>query len=160
MFGFVDSICLACDNQHMKLIILLILVLAGCAYPTKKESYKFQTSQRGKVAVNIYRTQTAIDSVNPDVPRFYINDTSLGRLTIGGYYRTEVNPGEVSVTYKSSLFGIPFFWNDGEVKFIAVENQAYFLKFSIETFMRLQEFKIVPTANGENEIKGTNLLVN
>lgn len=144
----------------MKLIYILLLLLSGCAYPTKKNSYSFQAAEMGKAVVYLYRTTTSIDSLNPDVPRFYVNGNQLGRLSIGGYYRTEIVPGETSITYRSSLFGIPFPWNGGEVKFTAIENQTYFVKFSIESVMRIQELKVVPNEIGQQEIKETKLLVN
>ncbi len=148
------------DDIEMKAICILLIILSGCAYPSKKSPYSVQVAEKGKAVIYLYRTSTAVDSLNPDVPRFYINGDKLGRLTVGGYYRAEVTPGEVFVTKKGSLFGIPFFWKEGEVKFTALENHTYFVKFSIESIMRIQEFKLVTNTVGEQEIKETMLLVN
>ncbi len=143
----------------MKYIFLGILFLVGCTYPSKKDFYSFQAPEKGKAVVYLYRSNTSIDSLNPDVPRFYVNKSKLGKLSTGGFYRVEVDPGEISLIYKNSLFGIPFFWKSGEVKFVALDNHVYYVKFSIESVMRSVEFKPVPNAIGEQEIKETRLLV-
>jgi len=135
-------------------------MLSGCAYPTRQEVYTSQSLESGKSVVYVYRADTAIDSLNPDVPRFFVNGASIGRLLLGGYYRIVVDPGPVSVTYRTSLFGIPFFWDDGEVKFTAAEGKAYFVKFGVETIMRLNRFELVPDDFGVDEIKSTKHLVN
>ena len=145
----------------MKLsIVLIFIVLSGCAYPTKKGPFVAQSPEKGMSVIYIYRSQTSVDSVNPDVPRFFVNDNSIGRLSIGGYYRVMVPSGKTMVTYRGSLFGIPFFWNSGKVEIMALENQSYFVKFGIESMMRVKKFKLVSDVVGKREIKKTKLLVN
>jgi len=145
----------------MKISIILVLItLSGCAYPTKKESFIAQYPEKGMSVIYLYRSQTSIDSVNPDVPRFFVNDKAIGRLSIGGYYRVVVRPGKSIVTYKDSFFGIPFFWNSGKVEVMALENQSYFVKFGIESILRVEKFELIPDVVGRREIKKTKLLVN
>lgn len=144
----------------MKYFLLISLFLTGCAYPRYTSSYSPQTVNKEKAHVYIYRTKTSIDSMNPDIPRFFVNDKLLGKLGIGGYYFTEVDPGEVDVAYYDSLFGIPMAFHKKHLKFKAESGQKYFVKFSIESVMRITEFKQVPQSQGEVEIESTVLLVN
>lgn len=138
-----------------------LIALSSCAYPTKKGAYIAEPPTQKMAVVYIYRTQTSIHGGNPDVPVFYVNEGRVGKLSIGGYYRVLVNPGEISVTNKGSLFGIPTPWKEGEVKFTAKENMSYYVKYAVEMNPFLTTtFKLVPNSFGENDIKTTKLLVN
>ena len=106
---------------------------------------------------------TSIDSANPDVPRFFVNDKALGKLSIGGYYAESLEPGDVEIAYKDSLFGIPFPWKSQKIHLNAAAGKTYFLKY--ETDFSLLEgktlsFRVVPTVIGECEIRSTQLLEN
>lgn len=144
----------------MKYILLALLFLTGCAFPRLTSNYAPQTVAHEKALVYIYRTKTTIDAANLDIPRFFVNEKQVGKLAIGGYYAEEVTPGDVDVAYDVGLFGIPISWPRYHVKFKAEPGQKYFVKFSIESMMRITEFKQVPQAQGEEEIKSTALLVN
>jgi hypothetical protein len=138
----------------------LFFILAGCAYPKKSDLFKSPERASGKSVLYLYRTKTSIDSLNPDVPTFYINDEKIGKLSLGGYYRIEVKPGPFIVSYRTSLFGIPLFKSPQELKVTAETDQIYYVKFSIESVMRQTELDLVPPSTGETEIKSTRLLVN
>ena len=142
-------------------LVTTLTILSSCAYPTKKSNYIAEPPTKKMAAVYIYRTQTSIHSANPDVPAFFVNDVRVGKLSIGGYYRVLVNPGEISVTNKGSLFGMTTPWKEGEVKFTAKENMSYYVKYAVEMEPFLTTtFKLVPETFGENDIKTTQLLVN
>lgn len=146
----------------MKYIVLMLLVLAGCAYPTKKDAYRPVAPDKGMAVIYLYRTPTSIHSGNPDVPRFYVNDNLIGKLSIGGYYRILVKPGPVKVTNKSSFLGLPLPWSIGGVEFKAEENKTYFVKYAVDMNPIFIDtiFTAVSNSRGEQEITRTQLLVN
>lgn len=144
----------------MKYLLPILIIMVGCAYPKRTTKYSQQTPSSGKAIIYLYRTPTSLDSANPDVPKFYINDIALGKLEIGGYYAQEVEPGEIDVSYHGSLFGIPIPWPSHHVQFVAVSGQKYFVKFSVETLFRITDFRQVSGKQGEEEIQSTVLLVN
>lgn len=143
----------------MKTVLLFLLLLTGCAYPSWSTHYEPTTPLPEKALIYIYRTQTTIDSVNPEIPKFFINGHELGKLVIGGYYVQSVDPGEIEVYYKNSFMGF-YPWKSGTIQLKAQAGQKYFIKFSIESLMRIVSFKIVPAEIGAEEIKSTSLLVN
>lgn len=143
----------------MKYFFPTLLLLIGCATARHTVPYAAQEVPAGKALVYIYRTSdTAVDSINPDPPRMFINDRSLGRLLLGGHYVMEVDPGEVDVVYKQSLFNIPMAWPTKHVKFKAEPNQHYYVKFAIVTIDRVLIFKQVDGLLGQREIRSTHLL--
>lgn len=144
----------------MKYIVLVLLLMSGCAYPKKTTDYAPYNLKTGNAVVYIYRTPTSIDSVNPDVPRFFVNDKLIGKLSIGGYYAEEVAPGKVDVSYRTSLFGIPMPWPTYHVVLKVEAGRKYFVKFSIDGMARYTDFLEVSQSQGEAEIKSTVLLVN
>lgn len=139
---------------------LSIFFLLGCAYPKKTTSFSPVGKVDGKAIIYVYRTDTSVDSANPDIPRFFINDKLLGKLSLGGYYVETVEPGDTEITYKDSLFGIPLPWKGKSIRISTQANQTYYVKFSIETVFRYVDLKLVPNAHGEKEIANTQLLVN
>jgi hypothetical protein len=145
----------------MKFIFLILSIyLVGCAYPKKTEFFRSAESNPEKAVLYIYRTPTSVDSLNPEVPSFYVNGDKIGKLSIGGYYMVLIPPGSVVINYKTPLFGMPLFMSPQELKITAAANQVYFVKFSIESIMRITDLKLVPNHVGEGEIKTTQLLVN
>lgn len=143
----------------IRLILLLLLGLSGCAYPKRTDYFTAAVGSPSKAVVYLYRTQTQIDSLNPDIPTFYINGKKIGRLSLGGYYRVEVDPGPLKLTYRDYLLGIPTWMSPLKVEFTAEANKVYFVKFSIESILRVTRFELVPDPLGEAEIKTTQLLV-
>lgn len=143
----------------MKKILLLAIMITGCAYPKRSSQYQSENLSPEKALIYIYRTPTSIDSLNPEIPKFFINQLTIGKLSIGGYYVQAVDPGEVAISYKDSFVGL-YLWKSGEVKLTAQAGKKYFIKFSIESLMRIVSFKEVPANIGEEEIKSTYLLVN
>jgi hypothetical protein len=144
-------------------MVSFFLVFVGCALPQKTKNYERSQPEPNKAAVYIYRTPTSVDSVNPDVPRFYVNKEELGKLRIGGYYISIVEPGEVLVYYKDSLFSIPLPWKSQEIHFNAIAGQVYFIKYGTDFSLlegKTLTFKVVPLKIGESEILSTQLLVN
>lgn len=146
----------------MKIVILMLLILSGCAYPTKKEAYRAAAPDKGMAVVYLYRTPTTIHGGNPDVPRFYVNDNLIGKLSIGGYYRILVKPGAVKLTNKGSFLGLPLPWSIGGVELTAEENKTYFVKYAVDMNPIFIDtiFTAVSNARGEQEILKTQLLVN
>ena len=125
--------------------------------------YEPSQTAPNKSAVYVYRTSTSVDSANPDIPRFYINDQELGKLKIGGYYSLDIVPGEVSVYYKDSLFGLPLPWKAQEIHFTAVPGEKYFVKYGTDFGLltgKTRTFTLAPKIIGESEISSTQLLKN
>lgn len=143
----------------MRKFLLLVTLLSGCAYPKRTSQYISEVPSPGKALIYIYRTPTSIDSLNPELPKFFINNELIGKLAIGGYYLQIVNPGEVEISYKDSFAGL-YLWKSGDIKIVAQANQKYFIKYSIESIMRIVTFKEVSTNVGETEIASTQLLAN
>lgn len=145
----------------MKLIyIITALLIIGCAYPKKTTFFELPENSKEKAVVYLYRTPTSIDSLNPDVPIFYVNDDKIGKLSIGGYYKILVSPGTVLFSYKTPLFGIPLFTSSQKLKFDVEASQVYYVKFSVESIMKLTYLNLIPSNIGVGEIKKTQLLVN
>lgn len=146
----------------MKPYLIIFVFLSGCAfYPKRTSHYQSEEPKEGKAAVYIYRMPTSLDSLNPDVPRFFINEKKLGRLLTGGYYLEIVEPGEIEVSYRNGLFGIAFPWKANAMNFTAKPGQKYFIKFSLQNIVIVRtEFQLVPYDQGETEITTTKLLVN
>lgn len=131
--------------------------------PKKLQVYEPTVPAKDKATVYIYRAPTSVDSLNPDIPRFFLNDTSHGKLTIGGHYVSIVNPGEVYVYYKEGLFGIPFPWKSQEIKFNAEAGKIYFVKYGVGfelPFGKTYTFGLMPNNVCESEISKTRFLKN
>ncbi|MES2770113.1 MAG: DUF2846 domain-containing protein [Bdellovibrionota bacterium] len=139
---------------------LLILVLSSCAYPKKTTPFILEKPNSDKATVYLYRTYTQADSLNPDVPWFYINDNKIGKLSLGGYYVQQIDPGEATVYYKDSAFGRPLPWKGLKIKFPVKANESYYVKFSIEGLNRKTDLLLVPNVYAEKEITQTQLLKN
>jgi hypothetical protein len=142
----------------MKIIMVLFLSVSGCAYPSLTTQYSPTKAPKDQAVVYLYRPNTSMDAVNPDVPRFYIGEEKMGRLKIGGYFVKNVEPGDVKIYYKESLFGIPFPWKTGSLKIHAESGKKYFVRFSVDHLFYRTEFQVVPTGQGESEIAATKLL--
>lgn len=140
------------------LIVFQLLVFLGCAYPQKKGSFEKSSMIAGQSRIYLYRLPTEIDSLNGDVPRFYVNDSEVGKLLVGGYYEINISPGNLNLYYKESLFGIPFFWKSRELIFEVKANEIYFVRFGINGIFRIYEFTQVRPEIGFEEIKKTVLL--
>jgi hypothetical protein len=138
----------------------MALSIFGCSYPKKTDFFSVTTASPKKSVIYLYRIKTSVDSLNPDIPIFYVNDNKIGRLSLGGYYRIEVEPGPVKITYRTPLFGIPMFKSLQKLEANVDPNKSYFVKFSIESDFRISELKVVPHMMGEAEIKTTQLLTN
>ena len=84
----------------------------------------------------------------------------IGKLSLGGYYVQTVEPGEIEISYKDSLFGLPLPWTSKRLRISAQPNQKYYVKFSIETVFRYVDLRLVDPALAEQEIATTQLLTN
>jgi hypothetical protein len=144
----------------MKYILIFCFLIAGCAYPKRTHVYTPVKPVKGKAIVYLYRPNTAIDAANPDVPQFFISDQRLGKLIIGGYYVAIVDPGQIKLIYKETLFGILLPWKMREIEFYAHPDKSYYVKFSIETIFRNVDFRMVDPYQGQEEISDLGLLVN
>jgi len=140
--------------------LLVLFFLTSCAYPQKTRLYVEEPTKDKMAIVYLYRLDSSIDSLNPDIPRFFINDKLIGKLRLGGYYVNQVEPGDIKMIYKMSLFGIPLPWISGVVEFKAEPKERYCVKFDIATGMRIESFKLVSHQQCDQEIKSTVLLVN
>ena len=148
----------------MKVILLLfylfIFSLVGCAYPKKTTPFEFAPIEKDQAIIYLYRLPTSIHSVNPDVPRFYINDKTVGKLVIGGYYVIRVQPGESDISIRNSFLGIPLPWKSQRIRFNVLPGQPVYVKYEV-TFLLSPEihFSVVPVQIGSVEIQQTRLLV-
>ena len=134
----------------MNLIFLLFVL--SCSLPKVKGPYNPQKPKEGKAIVYIYRLDTSIDSANPDIPTFYVNEKKQGKLMIGGHYSENVDVGNIEIAYKGSLFGLRFPWKSQKLRFTAKPNHVYYVRFSIEGMMRITQFKLVPNSQAQSEM--------
>ena len=142
-------------------LIIALLFFTACSYPKKTTPFAIAPVPPELATIYIYRLPTYIHSVNPDVPRFYVDDEPMGKLVIGGYYAVQVEPGKVDVTYRNSLFGIPFPWKSGRVKLDVERGKSYFVRFAVYYGMGAStEFIQMPANIGAAEITKTVLLEN
>ena len=146
----------------MRLIFLMSLLLfVGCAHPKKTSSFKVADVSPNKGVVYLYRLPTHVHSLNPDIPKFYAGDETVGKLLIGGYYAIELPPGEIDLTYKTPLFGIYFPWKSGRLKVKVKSSQPTFVKFEVTFGMGAStKFVVIPNHIGSKEITQTKLLKN
>jgi hypothetical protein len=145
------------------LISMICLTFVACALPQKSGQFASHAAEPTKALIYIYRMPTSIDAVNPDIPRVYVNDEKLGKIRIGGYYVTAVEPGELKVYYKDSLIGIPTPWTGNEIDMEAKAGQSYYFKYETAFAVmtgKTTAFLMMPNAQAESEIKATELLVN
>jgi uncharacterized protein DUF2846 len=143
--------------------LIVLLFITGCAYPKKTSNFSYEKPQERMAVVYLYRVDSQIDSLNPEVPKFFINDTELGKLLLGGYYVKHVPPGDVVIKYKESIVSDFFAWMFGskrEISFKAESNKSYCAKFAIESVMRITYFQLVSDKQCEQEIKSTFQLIN
>lgn len=151
-------------NRNICFQIALLLTtfsLAGCAvYPKRTTDFKLHPVASNKAVVYVYRLLTAIDSANPDFPRIFVNDQSIGKLSMGGYYAIPVEPGPVEVAYKTSLFLILTPWKTGVVQFQAKAGESYYVSFAIRSIYRITDFKLRTAESAQPEIAQTRLLEN
>ena len=148
--------------QKMKFMRLgLFLLLVSCAYPKKTSKFTQASFPPNKAMIYLYRLPTHVHSLNPDIPKFYVGDQTIGKLLIGGYYFIEVDPGEIDITYKTPLFGIYFPWKDERLRINAKPGKPIFLKFEVTFGLgSVTKFKEVPANVGSVEITKTSLLKN
>jgi hypothetical protein len=143
--------------------LFVLFFISGCAYPKKTSNFSYEKPQERMAVVYLYRVDSQIDSLNPEVPKFFINEVELGRLLLGGYYVRQVPSGDVVIKYKESLVSDFFAWMFGskrEISFNAEPDKSYCVKFAIESVMRITYFQLVSDTQCEQEIKSTFQLVN
>ncbi len=134
---------------------MVLLFLVSCSHPKVRGPYNLQKPAEGKAIIYLYRLETPIDSLNPDIPLFYINNKKQGKLIIGRHYMENVDAGKTEISYKESLFGIRFPWKSNKLIFEAQANQIYYVRFSIESVMRITRLQLVPTSTAQSEITST-----
>ena len=145
--------------QKLLALLGLAFVLAGCAYPKKSTPFRDSMAPKEKAVVYLYRMQTPIHSANFDVPRFFINGEFVGRMSIGGYYRVEVEPGDIKISYRDSLFGIPFPWDaQKKVLFNIAPGEKKYVQFGVSAFWG-DELRLMAPNVGAAQIQKTHLLV-
>ncbi len=141
--------------------LIALFLLVSCAHPSRTTSFKRQKVAADKAIIYLYRLPTHVHSLNPDIPKFYAGDRTVGKLLIGGYYPIEVEPGDIDITYKTPLFGLYFPWKSGRLRVKASSSKPVFLKFEVSYGMgSITKFKEVPENIGSVEIKKTSLLKN
>jgi hypothetical protein len=105
----------------MRLLVLSTLVLSvfGCA--SLGPVYQEQTLTNKKMAqLNIYRVKKFAGSAGS--PYLCLDSKVIGELTNGGYFVTEIEPGEHILMRKT--MGA----NAGDVKFTAKAGESYYLR--------------------------------
>ncbi len=141
--------------------LIALLFVVGCAHPSRTSSFQIKDAATDKAIIYLYRMPTHVHSLNPDIPKFYAGDRTIGKLVIGGYYAIEVDPGAIDITYKTPLFGIYFPWKSGRLTVKAESEKPVFIKFEVSYGMgSITTFKQVPEKTGFAEITKTSLLKN
>ena len=71
-------------------ITVLSIVIMGCASARLTSDFSELKTENKKATVYIYRLNTSIHSLNPDIPVFYLNGKEVGPLNRCGYYAHQV----------------------------------------------------------------------
>jgi hypothetical protein len=105
----------------MRLLVLSTLVLSAFGCASLGPVYQEQTLTNKKMAqLNIYRVKKFAGSAGS--PYLCLDNKVIGELTNGGYFVTEIEPGDHTLMRKT--MGA----NAGDVKFTAKAGEAYYLR--------------------------------
>ncbi len=139
----------------MKHLILSMIIssLLGCASAQLTTPFSYAPVKNGKALLYIYRLDTVVGSLNPDIPKILINNKVVGPLNIGGYYKQQIEPGDIEVTWKEAINIFPRKKLNKKVE----ADKVYFVKLEIKEIDTFFDF--VPADFGINEIKTTKLLI-
>jgi Protein of unknown function (DUF2846) len=145
------------DKMKLKhsLFVLLVVLLSGCAdNPARVPDLSGPSP--GKAVIYIYRTD-----VSPDTDRFApnvrVNNRSLGSLLRRGYFRIEVDPGDVRVAlYPVDPGDENTYWpasRSAIVNLAATANSTWF----VELYLNAIVFKFSQTTR-EKALQGMSAL--
>jgi hypothetical protein len=109
---------------------LLACWVSACAFPDRKQDFRPRAQKDSDALIYLYRLDRGDLSADFDVPRFFINDTWIGKLKLGGYYGVETKPGNITMYLKDSLFLIPFPWKKKVVHFEAEPGEIYYVRYT------------------------------
>ena len=136
----------------------LILFLFGCASAKLTSQFSELAPDKNKATIYIYRLDTSIHSLNPDIPVFYLNGKEIGPLNIGGYYVQQVDEGTVEINYKENGFlWLGYLFPSKKIKVDAKAGKSYFVKFEVALMGTFFDF--VPYEFGIQDIRSTKLLI-
>lgn len=142
--------------RFLILIGLSIVVLNGCSYAQLTTNFSQVEPVKNKAVVYLYRLNTYIHSLNPDIPMFYLNDRKIGPLHIGGYYAQEVDAGPLEISFSDPFLGLRLWRSGRKVKINVEAGRSYFVKY--EVAMIGMYFDQVPPGYGLQEIQSLRLL--
>jgi len=138
------------------LSVLLCSTLFGCAtgHLTENTFTKLPADNQ-HAQIYIYRPAIPTNSMNPDVPVFFVNDTKVGPLQMSGYYSYVSAPGptEVPMTY-NGLFGTSFLQIKKNITFTTEAGKIYFVRLDGADFMDTSYIlRLIPNQIGLLEIQ-------
>ncbi len=140
------------------MLSIILSSFLGCASAKLTSQFSEPTSIKNKAIVYIYRLNTSIHSLNPDIPVFYLNRKEVGPLNIGGYYAQYVDEGPVEINYKENGFlWLGYLFPSKKIKIEAKSGKSYFVKYEVALMGTFFDF--VPAEFGVSDIQRTKLLV-
>lgn len=143
--------------KFIQIAVLSILML-GCASARLTTGFAELKSDNKKATIYIYRLDTSIHSLNPDIPVFYLNGKEVGPLNIGGYYAQQVDEGTVEINYKENGFlWLGYLFPSKKIKVVAKAGKSYFVKYEVALMGTFFDF--VPHEFGIQDIRSTKLLI-
>jgi len=123
------------------LVLFAFMFIAGCATTSKDYVEPKELNDGNSAIVNIYRTDVAYHSLNPEKPFFYVDDMYIGKLGTGGSISIKLTPGEHALSSRESILFLPA-GESGSVKGTFSAGQKYYFRYS-------KEFtNVVPTGTG------------
>jgi hypothetical protein len=132
---------------------LALLNFTGCS-ATGPKFEKFDTPQKDKSLVYVYRTSFLGASVTPDIHETNLetqNDKILGEIKPHGYLKTEVDEGKYQIWAKTEA--------KNEVDLNIEKNKIYCIEnyISMGFLVGHPQFKQIDLAKCEQELKETKL---
>ena len=140
--GFISSYVTK-EKLAMKLswVLFVFMFVSGCATTSKDYIESKELNVGNSASVNIYRTDVAYHSLNPEKPFFYVDDMYIGKLGTGGIISIKLTPGEHILTSRESILFMPG-GESGRVKGMFSAGEEYYFRYS-------KEFSsVVPTGTG------------
>lgn len=116
--------------------------------------------ENDKALVYIYRPEAQGNSLNPDIPFFYMNEKRIGPLRMSGYYFESANPGPVEVYFTyNGLLGSSLFQITQKFYMSVEAGKTYFIALKAAGMLGKEyTLKLMPNAIGEQQIKGMELM--
>ncbi|MCL4767623.1 MAG: DUF2846 domain-containing protein [Hyphomicrobiaceae bacterium] len=115
---------------HALLIPALAILLGACGASGPQFTSALAKPDGNRALVFVYRTNTIIGIINPDVPFIHIDGKRLTRIRIGGYLRIAVPPGRHQLTTTESLLGNDTGRVRGETTFTLPAGATLYLRYT------------------------------